>query len=96
MLPGMVEAQRLRDAALARAALAALDTSRARSVVVITGNGHAANDLGVPSLLRMQPGEVVVASVGQFEETAPDTPDFDHWFITPTIERGDPCEAFKN
>jgi hypothetical protein len=50
ILPGFVEAQRLRDAALAEAALAALaDTGG--PVVVVTGNGHARADWGVPALL---------------------------------------------
>jgi uncharacterized iron-regulated protein len=48
MLPGMVEAQRLRDAYLARAALAAFYETGG-PVVVITGNGHARRDWGVPA-----------------------------------------------
>lgn len=43
MMGGMVEAQRLRDAALARAARQALADSGG-PVVVITGNGHARTD----------------------------------------------------
>lgn len=96
LLPGMVEAQRLRDAALARATLAAYEESVARKgrgmVVVITGNGHARRDLGVPSLL---PKGLSVRSVGQFEEFAPDSPTFDDWIVTRAIERDDPCDAFR-
>lgn len=94
MLPGMVEAQRLRDAALARAALDALrDTGG--PVAVITGNGHAGKDWGVPSLLRLQPADIAVVSLGQFEEAAPDAPEFDYWIVTPAAEREDPCAVFR-
>lgn len=98
MLPGMVEAQRLRDAALARAAIAAHAEASARGggpVVVITGNGHAGNELAVPALLRSQPMELAVISVGQFEDAAPDAPDFDHWTVTEAVDRDDPCAVFR-
>ena len=51
MLGGMVEAQRLRDAALAEGVLAALAESSG-PVVVITGNGHARLDWGAPRMLE--------------------------------------------
>ena len=99
MLPGMVEAQRLRDAALGRASVAAIYESRARGatspVVVITGNGHARSDLGVPSLLAGLPAGISVLSVGQFENDPPDPPNFDYWIVTEAVERSDPCEAFE-
>lgn len=97
MLSGMVEAQRLRDAALARAALAAHHESESRDsdapVVVITGNGHAGNAVAVPKLLRDLGLKVI--SVGQFEESVPQEPDFDYWLVTDAAERDDPCEAFR-
>jgi uncharacterized iron-regulated protein len=99
MLPGMVEAQRLRDAALGRASLAAIYESRARGatspVVVITGNGHARADFGLPSLLAKLPEGLSVLSVGQFESDPKDSPEFNFWIITEGVERPDPCEAFK-
>lgn len=99
MMSGMVEAQRLRDAALARAVLAAREESLARTdagrVVVITGNGHAANRHAVPEMLRGLGLGLRIASVGQFEETAPAVPDFDHWLVTPGVDRADPCAAFR-
>ncbi len=99
MLPGMVEAQRLRDAALGRASLAAIYESRARGatspVVVITGNGHARSDVGVPSLLGKLPAGLSVLSVGQFESGPTDPPNFDYWIVTEGVERSDPCEAFE-
>ncbi len=99
MLPGMVEAQRLRDAALARAAINALDDIRAGAgsspVVVITGNGHARGDFGVPSLLAILPDAPLVYSIGQFEGAPSESPKFDFWIVTDSIERPDPCEAFE-
>lgn len=98
MLSGMVEAQRLRDAVLAKAAIAAHFEATADGrapVVVITGNGHAGNDWGVPSLLRVQRIDLAVASVGQFEDEAPQSPAFDHWIVTAGVERDDPCAVFR-
>ncbi|MGI9391904.1 MAG: ChaN family lipoprotein [Boseongicola sp.] len=99
MLPGMVEAQRLRDAAMARAALAAVFESRARGstspVIVITGNEHARNDMGVPSLLAKLPEALSVMSVGQFEADHAESPNFDFWIVTDAVDRPDPCETFK-
>jgi hypothetical protein len=58
ILPGFVEAQRLRDAALAEAALAALEAHGA-PVAIITGNGHARRDWGVPAVLAVAaPGRI--------------------------------------
>mgnify|MGYP002621917538 FL=1 len=98
MLPGMVQAQRLRDASLARAALAAHYEAVLRGtgpVVVITGNGHAGNRWGVPSLLRMQEPDLTVVSIAQFEPQTPDAPEFDHWLVTDAVERDDPCAVFR-
>lgn len=98
MLPGMVQAQRYRDAALARAVIAARYEATARGsgpVVVITGNGHAGNGVAVPQLLRAADPALTVVSVAQFEETAPEAPDFDFWLVTPAAEREDPCAAFR-
>lgn len=93
LLPGMVEAQRLRDAALARAVIAAMKETGG-PVAVITGNGHARNDWGAPALLELaQPGLAVV-SIGQFEEEPQDAP-HDFWTVSPPPERDDPCEAFR-
>lgn len=95
LLPGMVAAQRLRDAAFARAALQALDR-HGPPVVVITGTGHARRDWGIPAAIaRAAPG-VVVAALGQGEPdgAAPPPGSFDAYVIAPPPERGDPCAAF--
>ncbi|MFD1341679.1 ChaN family lipoprotein [Litorisediminicola beolgyonensis] len=95
LLPSMVEIQRLRDAELARVALAALEASGG-PVVVITGNGHARLDWGAPAVLKRAAPEVSVASFGQ-GETGSGDPDggFDLVEIAPDVDRGDPCEAFR-
>ena len=99
LLPGMVEAQRLRDAALARAAIAAYEHARATSdapqVVIIAGNGHAREDWGATAMLRSYFGDAVtVAALGQYETgTAIDGP-FTSTLSTEPAEREDPCKAF--
>lgn len=94
MLPGMVAAQRLRDGALARAALAAL-AETGGPVAVITGSGHARTDRGVPALVGRAAPEVSVLSLGQVERPAePDQP-FDLWIVTDPTPRDDPCAAFR-
>lgn len=94
LVPGMVAAQRLRDAAFARATLRALEETGG-PVVLITGSGHARTDRGVPAVLaRVQPG-VSVISVGQLERPArPDQP-FDRWLVTDPAPREDPCATLR-
>ena len=93
MLPGMVEAQRLRDAAFARAAIGAFDT-HGGPVVVITGTGHARRDRGVPAAIAAARPEVSVWALGQLEaEPEGDVP-FDAVAVDPAPPRGDPCAVF--
>ena len=91
MLPVMVMAQRLRDARLAQAASAAL-AETGGPVVVITGNGHARNDWGAPTLL---PAEISAVTFGQLEAEPAEMPPYDAWVVTAPAPREDPCEAFK-
>lgn len=93
-LPGMVEIQRLRDASLARATLRAYrDTGG--PVAVITGNGHARPDWGMPALLtRAAPG-LDLLSIGQSEDGAPLAGGFDTVLTAPAAERPDPCDTFR-
>ncbi len=93
-LPGMVEAQRLRDAAIARAVLAALEEA-GPPVAVITGNGHARRDWGVPHALSVARPDLDVLAVGQFESEAGDAAAYDMWLVTDPVERADPCAAFR-
>ncbi|WP_298850505.1 ChaN family lipoprotein [uncultured Ruegeria sp.] len=93
MLPQMVAIQRLRDAVLARAVVRAMEETGG-PVAVITGNGHARKDRGVPTYLaRLQPGWKVV-TVGQSEDGVIDG-GFDVVIDSPTVEREDPCAAFQ-
>lgn len=92
MLAGMVEVQRLRDAGLAQTALAAFEETGG-PVAVITGNGHARSDHGLPVYLKQAAPEIRVLSIGQLEETPTEPPPYDLWLVTPAAERGDPCEA---
>ncbi|QFU07910.1 hypothetical protein PARPLA_02198 [Rhodobacteraceae bacterium THAF1] len=94
MLPGMVEAQRLRDAWLAQAVLDALSETGG-PVAVITGNGHARTDWGVPALLAAARPELPVISVGQFAEPDGAAP-YDHIVVSPDTDTdGDPCAALR-
>jgi uncharacterized iron-regulated protein len=94
LLPGMVELQRLRDAVLARAALDALEETGG-PVVVITGNGHARKDWGVPSYLARVVPEVAVFSLGQGEDGEDPEGGFDLVLDADSVEREDPCLAFQ-
>jgi uncharacterized iron-regulated protein len=94
MLPGMVEAQRLRDAVLARAALAALDATGG-PVAVITGNGHARRDRGVPAYLELARPGLSVLALGQLEATPDVAPPYDLWHVTPAAEREDHCARLR-
>lgn len=106
--PGMVEAQRLRDFRFARAALRALDGSgEGARAALITGNGHARRDRGVPVYLdRLAPG-IETVTLGQVEvqpgllaasDYAGDAAalPYDYvWFSAGVEDRPDPCAAFR-
>ncbi len=91
MLPGMVEAQRFRDAGLADAALWARTMTGDGQVVVIAGSGHADKNRGVPAALAVAAPAVTVLSVGQFEEPPENAAAFDAILLAPAPEREDPC-----
>jgi len=94
MMAGMVEAQRLQDAAFARATLEALHETGG-PVVLITGSGHARTDTGVPAVLRMAAPEVSVISLGQLEAPADPGQPFDYWIVSDPAPRSDPCAVFR-
>lgn len=94
VLPRMVMVQRLRDAYLAQASLQAL-AETGGPVVVITGNGHARSDWGIPVNLLAAAPEVSVIAVGQGEEESPPVGVFDLTLTAPVPEREDPCAAFN-
>jgi len=99
---GMVEAQRLRDARFAAATGRAFANGQGRAAVLITGNGHARTDRGVPAYLRVAAPELPVLAVGMVElepgadpvAAAAGLPYDFVWFSDPT-PREDPCAAFN-
>lgn len=94
-LPGMVEAQRLRDAALAQAALRALEETGG-PVAVITGVEHARIDIGAPALLRQAMPGVTFLSIAPLERVPVGRPPHHLWIVTEGVpSRGDPCAAFQ-
>lgn len=94
LLPGMVEVQRMRDAHFARVAVAAHDETGG-PVVVIAGNGHARTDVGIPAHVAAARPDLKVVALGQYEAAPEPDPPFDVVAVSPPVERGDPCEAFR-
>ena len=108
IVPKLALAQRMRDAAMAQALV---DDATADGAVLIAGNGHVRNDLGVPVYLHAPglPGaQARSISVGFLEASADEmraegfpqpliasNPGFDYVVVTPPIARPDPCEAFR-
>ncbi len=94
LLPGMVQAQRLRDWYLASRAVAAAEAGQG-PVVVITGSGHARKDQGVPALIAAARPGLKVWSLGQVEVPEGSASDpglpYDAVIATPPVPRGDPC-----
>ncbi|MFU8863638.1 MAG: ChaN family lipoprotein [Rhodobacterales bacterium] len=95
MLPVMVDLQRLRDAVLARETLRAVDATGG-PVVVITGNGHARRDWGVPAYIAAMRPDLEVVSIGQQEDGGGAPGGFDILLSSPAVDRPDPCEAFRD
>jgi uncharacterized iron-regulated protein len=104
---GMVEAQRLRDAAFADAALRARALGGDGKVAMIAGAGHARTDRGVPAnLAAARPGLSVAAlalvevRAGEEDWRAYAGPAgrpaiYDYLWFTAGAEREDPCIAFR-
>ena len=93
-LPAMAQAQIARDAMLAQALLPYLG----RGVVLLTGNGHARRDIGVPQHLSAA-DQARLVSIGLLEDDGKaDTRAgfFDVSFLTPVQKREDPCLGFEH
>ena len=89
----LARSQIARDAVLMLAIRPHVD----RGVVLLTGNGHARNDIGVPIHLTAAERARTV-TIGLLEnESAPSEwrARYDVVFITPTQQRPDPCATFK-
>ena len=106
VVPRLVLAQRIRDAAMAQALVT--DATR-DGAILIAGNGHVRADLGVPAYLHppgLPDASPPSVSVGFVEVTAeearqPDFPRgladpgaFDYLWITAKATRDDPCADF--
>jgi uncharacterized iron-regulated protein len=104
LVPGMILAQRARDARMAESLLAA---GAGDGAVLVTGNGHARADRGVPAALRRRRPEAAVASVALLQVT-PDGREpsayaahfdgrlpFDYIWFTPRVDDEDACEKFR-
>ena len=81
--------QRLRDASMALAALEQLPA------VMVLGNGHARLDYGVPQILKASRPDLKVVAVGFVEQPPDPYSPFDVSWQSPSIERPDPCQAFR-
>lgn len=93
MLAPMARAQLARDAVLA----AAIAPHASRGVVLLTGNGHARADIGVPRWLPA-PLRAGTRAIGLLESAAPDAMPagaFDHVVVTAAAPRDDPCASLR-
>lgn len=97
LLPGMVFAQRLRDAVMADSLLAA----GGEGAVLIAGNGHVRNDRGVPLHLGARAPERSVATLAFIEVDAKRSSPrdyelpFDFVWFTPRVDDIDHCERMR-
>jgi uncharacterized iron-regulated protein len=94
MLPALARAQIARDATLAQA----IGPYLQRGVILLTGNGHARRDIGVPRFLPpQQRGRIV--SIALLERSAPadavPAGAYDAVFWTPVQARADPCQSLR-
>jgi uncharacterized iron-regulated protein len=96
-LPGMVAAQRARDAVMAQILARYADTG----AVLVAGNGHVRRDFGVPHYLLANTEGGNIVAVGfievrdkQFSPTAyydSGNPEYDYIVFTERMAREDPC-----
>ena len=90
-LPGLARAQIARDAVLAQS----LRPYLGRGVILLTGNGHARRDIGVPRHLAAE-DQPRAWSIGLLEEgTEERSVLFDVALVSPEQDRPDPCAALK-
>ena len=93
-LLAMARAQIARDIVLAKA----IQPQLARGVVLLTGNGHARRDIGVPVWLtadeRRELTSIGIVEAGDEPDDLPQSV-FDALVVTPAAERPDPCESLR-
>jgi uncharacterized iron-regulated protein len=101
----ITRAQRMRDAAMAEAVVAA---ATADGTILIAGNGHIREGVAVPAYLP-EAGSGGIVSVGFIEAEAEDwldpafpdafrvvPPGFDYVWFTPAVHREDPCRGIPS
>jgi len=109
VVPRIVLAQRVRDAAMAQALV---NDATAAGAILIAGNGHVRADLAVPVYLHapgMPDADAPSVSLGLIEVTADEeragdfprqvvaaNPGFDYIWFTPPAPREDPCARFAD
>ena len=99
ILPGMVAAQRARDAVMAQALQAHAPA------VLLAGNGHVRRDFGVPLYLAQYPQGDDVRVIGFIETdsakpeptdyVSADSPEYDYIVFAPPTTRPDPCKTIR-
>lgn len=89
--PRMVMAQAARDAWLADAVLAARERFPGRDVILITGNGHAERDTGVPVFLERRGVPADQIAVLLLTESRDSSEPADAVLSFPPVDRPDPC-----
>jgi uncharacterized iron-regulated protein len=94
MLPALARAQIARDATLAQA----IGPYLQRGVILLTGNGHARRDIGVPRFLPPQQQDRIV-SIALLERGTPadavPPAAYDAVFWMPVQARADPCQSLR-
>lgn len=100
-IPQMAQVQRARDASLAYEAVAYAPS------ILIVGNGHAWNDIGVPQIIRANYANKSIASILFIEDRGINDPQklalraknlegkADYVWFTSTTQRADPCEKLR-
>ncbi|MEL6588134.1 MAG: ChaN family lipoprotein [Pseudomonadota bacterium] len=94
ILPRFVDRQRALDAQFAARTLEALDRF-GPPVVLITGNGHAREDWGVPAAIAVVRPDLTVISVLKGEDGTVPAGGNQIVLDAPSPEREDPCDAFR-
>ncbi|MRU15197.1 hypothetical protein FDP25_07110 [Roseovarius sp. A21] len=94
LVPAMVDIQRLRDAEIARVAIQAMQDTGG-PVAVITGNGHARRDWGMPVYLQRAAPDLELRVIGQAEDGSELRGIFDEVISAHPVDRPDPCAAFQ-
>jgi uncharacterized iron-regulated protein len=97
VLAGMIEAQRARDAQMARV----LSTAGPAGAVLIAGSGHARRDRGVPAYLAPALQAHLLSIAFMEVDASGQAPRhayrhlFDIVWFTPRAERDDPCKGLR-